>query len=84
MRLLAFVIALLAPVLAHAGNSKITKKDGSSIQVVTTGSGSSIEYFDKAGKKTNSSYDSEHRGASMHQALVKKLAPAGSKIEWGY
>jgi hypothetical protein len=51
MRFLAFLLALIIPVLAHAGNSKITTKDGAIIKVVTNDAGSTIEQFDKAGKR---------------------------------
>lgn len=83
MRIFAFLVALLVPVFAFAGNSKITKKDGSVIQVVTTDTGSTVDTFDKSGKKISTSTEASYAGEAKHQELVKKLAPGGSRIDWG-
>ncbi|MFD1704181.1 hypothetical protein ACFSCV_14340 [Methylopila henanensis] len=80
-RALAVAIALLAgATIAEAGHTKIVRKDGSKVDIVTTGNGTIAKTYDPSGKLMGKKTHSDLSLQTGHQDAIRLYSKPGDAV----
>ncbi|MEM0907905.1 MAG: hypothetical protein AAGJ94_11110 [Pseudomonadota bacterium] len=78
---LAALILCVAISSANAASTRISNPDGTTVDVMTTATGSIVTSYDDNGRQTDKLRYPDYKGDDGHERLLLLLSPPGAKLQ---